>query len=229
MPLPDAGAIRVVVYVVDHPDIPPTRIASTIALGRVDPGQIGVIGQVAGRPEDGVIPGPRQEVGPASADPIDRVEVEEAAIPDQQHARADHREELTEHRGLAISDRLEGQAADRMIAQFAEGLQPDLGECGVGPGALGPAESAGVGRSVGQVECHAIDPHQAPAAVEGPLGLAGRHGPGDLEEELAKQCDPEPLAGLVKGGIVGLPAHRRWDGVASMPLVRSRQRRGPRR
>ena len=81
---------------------------------------------------------------PRWTDRADQLVAEEAAVPDQQHARPEVVEQRADHRRLAVAERLDRQAADGVRAQLAEGQEPDLGE--------GPLGAAGrrAGRRCGR-------------------------------------------------------------------------------
>ena len=204
MSLASSRASGIVVRVFDYPHHPPSPVVATVAGVGVDLGQVGTVVEPAQRLEDRVALDPGQEVAAPLAGRADQLVAEEAAIPDQQHARPEIVEQRADHRRLAVAQRLDRQPADGMGAELAEGQQADLREGPVGASARRSAEGAGVLRRVGQVEHGAVEAHQSPAAIEGPDGLVGRHGVGRLEEELAEGRDAQASAGLSEGGVGGL-------------------------
>jgi hypothetical protein len=210
VPLARPGAVRVVVGILDHPHQEAAHVPATVGRTRVDLGQVRAVGQPADRPQDGVALDPRQQVGAPPDDCGDQFVAEEAAVPDQEHARPEVVQQRADHRRLAVAQRLDRQAADGVRAQLTEGQQPDLREGPLGPARRGAAEGACVVRGIGQIERGAVEAHQPPASVERPDRLVSGHGASGLKEQVPQGGDAEPAAGLGEGGVgrLGLVAGR---------------------
>src|SRR5262249_3760257 len=143
---------------------------------------------------------------------------EEAAVPQQQQARAEVAEQPRGHGLLAallLPDAFDHQGQLGAGADLDQAELADLGEGALAAAALGAAEGQGVGGGVSAGVDRAVEGDHPPALVEGARGVWPGQGSSQRLKEQADGCDAQALARPAQAGAVGRLLRRGGDEAAA--------------